>query len=79
MSSSVPHNARFTGQLRLLLVTGVLSAVWLIVLPWWARRPAVDDHLRFLEERGIDPSAMFYTELDAMEPILQRLESRRNE
>ncbi|MEZ6132857.1 MAG: hypothetical protein R3C59_29665 [Planctomycetaceae bacterium] len=70
---------RSRDSLRLLLATGALCVVWLIILPWWAHRPAMDEQLRFLKERGIDPSAMFYTELEAMEPILQRLESRRKD
>ncbi len=35
------------------------------------------EYSRWLDERGIDPSAMYYTELEAMEPILHRLERSR--
>lgn len=50
-----------------------LTVLWLLVLPWIASRPSVEAHLRWLDEQGIDPSAMYYTELDAMKPILSRL------
>lgn len=54
-----------------------LSIVWLIVLPWLARQPGMHARLDWLDARGIDPSAMYYTELDAMQPILARLNRRR--
>ncbi len=59
----------------LLLVT--LTAMWVIwcgVLPWVAAQPKMKQHLTFLDERGIDPSAMFYTELDAMDAILHKVD-----
>lgn len=65
---------RNKGWLRLCAGIVTMSILWLLVLPWIARRPSVEDRLRFLEERSIDPSAMFYTELDAMDPILEKLE-----
>jgi hypothetical protein len=46
------------------------------LLPWLSERPTVRERLRFLDERGIDPSAMYYTELDAMDDILDRIEGR---
>jgi hypothetical protein len=33
------------------------------------------EHLQFLDDKGIDPSAMFYTELDAMDAILEKIET----
>jgi hypothetical protein len=63
-----------SGWFRLLAATLVIGGVWCVGLPWIAALPAVENRLRFLDERGIDPSAMFYTELDSMKPILERLE-----
>ncbi len=62
---------------RLVIATAAIAAVWLIVLPWIGRHETVRDHITFLDERDIDASAMYYTELDAMEPILKKLS--RNE
>ncbi|MEO8270791.1 MAG: hypothetical protein ABI557_13795 [Aureliella sp.] len=55
----------------------LLAGIWLVVLPWVARQPKMADHLHWLEDQGIDGGALYYTELEAMEPILERLERRR--
>ncbi len=59
--------------LALLLSVVVLAAAWLVALPWLASRPRVNARLQWLSAHQIDPSAMYYTELEAMEPILERL------
>lgn len=64
------------GLWQLGLCSGLIAFVWLLVLPWVATQPRMAAHLEQLRDQGVDPSAMFYTELDAMEPILQRLERR---
>lgn len=64
------------GMLQLGLCSGLIALVWLLVLPWVAVQPRMAAHLEQLRNQGVDPSAMFYTELDSMEPILQRLERR---
>ena len=61
---------------QLVRFTGALAAValmWLAVLPWIASRPATAAYLDWLEKERIDPSAMYYTDLEMMEPILTRL------
>lgn len=60
------------------LACGLLGVAltWCVVLPWIAARPLVRERLEWLDARGIDPSAMYYTELDAMDAILVRLEGR---
>ncbi len=63
--------------LRFTLAIAFLLAVWLVILPWIATRPQMDEHLRNLDKQGIDGGAMFYTELEAMKPILRKLESKR--
>ena len=68
---------RRTGIIRLLLSGVVIAIVWCVVLPQMAGLPPVREYMDWLDERGIDPSAMYYTELPAMEPILDRLERPR--
>lgn len=51
---------------------GLLSIVWLVILPAYARQPKMRQHLRWLDDQGIDPSAMYYTELEVMEDILAK-------
>lgn len=50
-----------------------IAIVWLIVLPSLAQQPAVKARLDWLDEHKIDPSARYYTDLEMMEPILERL------
>lgn len=57
-------SAGLSGPLRLALAAGALAAVWLVVLPWVARRPAVARHIRAMEEGDVHPAAMVYTELE---------------
>ena len=66
-------NRRF----RLAIAILILVALWLVALPWIARQPRMAAHIKWLEDQGIDGGAMYYTELEAMEPILERLERRR--
>ncbi|WP_417850444.1 hypothetical protein [Thalassoglobus sp.] len=65
-------------QLALVVTTLALLSVWLLFLPAYANRPAVKEHLQWLDEKGIDPSAMYYTELEVMEKILARQRSNQN-
>ncbi len=59
---------------RLLAALIAAGIIWCGVLPSVATQPRVQQHLTFLDERGIDPSAMFYTELDVMDAILQKVD-----
>jgi hypothetical protein len=52
----------------------VIAVVWTWGLPWLAQRPQLRRQLQFLDSRGIDPSAMYYTELELMKEILHRIE-----
>lgn len=61
--------------LRFSLAIASLLAVWMVILPWIASWPQMDEHLRNLDKQGIEGGAMFYTELEAMKPILRKLES----
>ena len=51
-----------------------IAVVWLLILPRAAELPSVNKRLRFLDEKEIDPSAMFYTELEVMDEILRKAE-----
>jgi|GEM_PF-1025008 len=51
---------------RLVVATAILLVVWLVILPWAGRRPAIDRHVRAMEEGGVNPAAMFYTELERL-------------
>ena len=55
------------------LVLGVLIVlvVWTLVLPWIGSQPSIRARIDDLNRQGIDPAALYYTDLEAM----QRLES----
>lgn len=64
---------------RWLRLTGCLTAIaviWLYLLPALSRQPGATARLRWLERQGIDPSAMFYTELPLMDELLKKIERR---
>ena len=58
-------NAR-NGLSRLVAAASILTVVWLVLLPWLAKRPAVASHLRAMEEGEVNAAAMVYTELDRL-------------
>ena len=62
--------------LALVMTTIAVGVVWLVWLPAYANRPAMKRHLQWLDDKGIDPSAMYYTELDVMEEVLARHRAR---
>jgi hypothetical protein len=64
---------------RLGACSAALVFLWLAVLPRLAAQPSVQQHIEFLQHRQIDPSAMFYTELEAMEGVDARMGAIRRE
>jgi len=50
-----------------------IAAIWLVLLPLASQAPAVARHIDNLDQNNVDASAMYYTELDMMKPIFQRL------
>lgn len=57
----VSERQRRLAQLSAWLVA--IGVVWLLVLPSLSRRESNRVYLERLKQRGIDPSAMYYTEL----------------
>lgn len=58
-------------------VCGAVVVVWLLVLPAVCRTAAFRERSRFLEERGVDASAMFYTELDNLPRVMRHMDRLR--
>ena len=61
------------GLFRLVAWIVPLAAFWLLALPWLSSRPSVAAYIQWLDDCGVDPSAMYYTDLEAMKPIRERL------
>lgn len=51
--------------MRLLLCLGVLPGIWLVVLPWISNQSAVLEWSAFLDSRGVNPNARFFTDQEA--------------
>ncbi len=51
------------GFRKLIVVSIVLAGIWMIVLPWLSNRPSTRRYIERLDAQGIDPAAMYYTEL----------------
>lgn len=62
------------GWVTLCLTSGLIAVVWMVVLPRWTSHPRVQAEIERLDERQIDPSAMFYTELEALDRVLARID-----
>jgi hypothetical protein len=59
-----PESSRLVRAIHSLIAISVVAYFWLVFLPWLADRPVVRQHVDFLNDRRINASAMFYTELD---------------
>jgi len=64
---------------QLVVGLGAILVLWLAVLPRIADQPPVQRHIEFLEQRQIDPSAMFYTELEPMAEVRTRVARIRHD
>jgi len=54
----------------LLGAVSVVAATWLVILPRVAEHPSVRQQRERQEALGINPEAMFYTDLDATETLI---------
>ena len=57
------------GWASLCLAVSAILIVWTLVLPWIGSRPSVRSQIENLNRLGIDPAALYYTDLEAMERI----------
>jgi len=56
------------------MATTAIGVFWLTVLPYVGEQPSVSDHVANQKRLGIDPSALFYTELEIAPDIAHRVE-----
>lgn len=52
------------GRAKLAAATLLIVAAWLVVLPWLAASTGQHEQADRLEARGIDPTALFYSDHD---------------
>ena len=51
------------------LGVSAILIVWTLVLPWIGARQSLRLQIDYLDQCGIDPAALYYTDLEAMERI----------
>ncbi|MFM8633365.1 MAG: hypothetical protein ACKOEX_00890 [Planctomycetia bacterium] len=51
---------------RLLVGTAAMAVMWGMILPRLLAVGPVARHVRLMEDRGVDPAAMYYTELERL-------------
>ena len=59
------------------LAVSTVLVVWLFVLPWIASRPSIRSRIDDLNRQGIDPAALYYTDLEAMHRLESDVEAIR--
>ncbi len=64
----MPFHSKTKGWLALSGIVLAVIFVWGVVLPKLADTDIVREREAFLKENRIDPAAMFYTELECLEP-----------
>lgn len=52
-------------RLRLSIGVGMLLLIWLVVLPRISQLPMVEQWAAFLDDRGVNPNAKFFTDQPA--------------
>jgi len=65
---------RLGAWINLLLVMAVGFYLWGVLLPWLGQHSAIAEHIELQRHHNIDPSAMYYSELETLPPIVHRLE-----
>ncbi|MCO6047610.1 hypothetical protein NG895_27205 [Aeoliella sp. ICT_H6.2] len=63
-------NHRRQPVLQLIACLATIAIVWCVLLPRLSRQPSVEQRLDWLAAERIDPSAMFYTELERMPELM---------
>lgn len=60
-------------------MTVSLGILWLVILPRAAEIPQLRSEIEFLEQKKIDPTAMFYTDLETIEETVQNINNFHQE
>ena len=65
--SNLPNcKGKKNGRLSLGVTILTITVVWIFVLPWVGSRPSVRARIEHLDRKGVDPSALYYTDIEAM-------------
>lgn len=70
---------RLQAWIKLIVAGMTLIAVWCVLLPCIGQLPWIRNHIQTMQEKGVHPDAMYYTELDSNPPEATEFESHRSE
>ena len=65
------------GSITLGLSGLAILVIWTTLLPWLGSRPPIRSRIDFLDRQGIDPAALYYTDLERMQQIEAQLTAIR--
>jgi hypothetical protein len=65
------------GRLTLGVTVLVVTVVWMFVLPWVGSQPSVRTRIEYLDRQGVDPAALYYTDIEAMGRVESNLAAIR--
>lgn len=57
----------------------LLAALWLGLFPVLAQRPSIRERDALFKSHGIDPGAMFYTDLELLDDLLKKMDGYQQE
>ena len=63
-----PNHRRFA------ILLAATALLWLVVFPWMARWPTVEDRSAWLKEIGVTPAAFMYADHAVADKTLRRLD-----
>ena len=72
-------NATVCRWLAFSVTVAAVVLIWTVVLPWLSTQHAVRARIDLLDEQGIDPAALYYTDLDVMAELEANLAALRTE
>lgn len=76
--SSLPNcKGKKKGRLSLGATVLAITVVWTLVLPWVGSRPPVRERIEYLDRQGVDPAALYYTDIEAMGRVESNLAAIR--
>jgi hypothetical protein len=68
---------RTTGRAALSIILVAIAFTWTVVLPWLGTQPTVRAHIEHFDRQGIDPAALFYSDVPAMPRLEAELSATR--
>jgi len=73
------ETSKRSGWIVLSVIVAVMTIVWLGVLPLLSQHPSIRSVAKWQEAHGIDPAAMFYSDVPAVGDAERKFETLQKE